>query len=91
MTAMLNEGILEKHIRKTQVIYSERRFHLIAALTRLLRGILTVASCSASMAPYYHSQLKPNQFIISFAILPSTETDTVVTKFTKLLLERQKY
>jgi GntR family transcriptional regulator/MocR family aminotransferase len=49
MTAMLNDGILEKHIRAVQNTYSDRRFHLIAALTKQLRDVVTIGGASGGM------------------------------------------
>jgi GntR family transcriptional regulator/MocR family aminotransferase len=49
MTAMLDEGILEKHLRKVQAAYAERRYQLIASLTKTLRGIVHIAGVSGGM------------------------------------------
>ena len=115
MTAMLNDGILEKHIRTVQNIYNERRIRLIAALTKQLKEVITISNVSggmtllvevdkrfaeervlqcakqsglplASIAPYYYRAAKANRFIISFACLDSSTTDTVVTNFAESLM-----
>jgi GntR family transcriptional regulator/MocR family aminotransferase len=49
MTAMLNEGILEKHLRKAQSGYAERRYQLIASLTKALRGVVQISSVNGGM------------------------------------------
>ncbi len=49
LTDFINEGHLERHIRRTRSMYAKRRAALVQALTRLFRKRITVSDVSAGM------------------------------------------
>jgi GntR family transcriptional regulator / MocR family aminotransferase len=49
LSEFLNEGTLERQIKRTKTIYSKRRAALLLALTRRLRGQVTIFGASAGM------------------------------------------
>jgi len=49
LSEFLNEGTLERQIKRTKTIYAKRRAALLLALTRRLRGNVTIFGASAGM------------------------------------------
>jgi GntR family transcriptional regulator/MocR family aminotransferase len=49
LSEFLNEGTLERQIKRTKMIYSKRRAALLLALTRRLRNQVTTFGASAGM------------------------------------------
>lgn len=56
LTDFINEGHLEKHIKRSQSLYARRRQSLIHALTVHLRGIVTIAPQSSGMHVLVHAE-----------------------------------
>jgi GntR family transcriptional regulator / MocR family aminotransferase len=49
LTDFINEGHLERHIRRTRAMYAKRRAALVQVLTRLFRKRITISDVSAGM------------------------------------------
>lgn len=49
LTEFLNDGILERQIRRTKAVYAKRRASLMLALVRRLKESLTICGASAGM------------------------------------------
>jgi GntR family transcriptional regulator/MocR family aminotransferase len=49
LTDFINEGHLERHIRRTRAMYAKRRAALVQAVTRLFRKRVTISDASAGM------------------------------------------